>query len=319
MTTTDLGSARPSPPAAVAASLAARKPRYGEQVIKGLLFSCAALSIVTTGAIVFSLLEPTLEFFGEVGIGEFLTGTTWAPLFADAEFGVLPLITATFVITGLALALAIPTGLLIATYLQQYARPRSRKVLKPTLELLAGIPSVVYGFFALTFVTPLLQDIWFFGEAPGIFNAASAGLVMGVMIVPTIASLSEDAMAAVPKALSEGAYALGSNRMTVSTRVVMPAALSGIVAAVVLGVSRAIGETMIVLIAAGGTPNLSFDPAEAMQTMTAFIASAGIGDQPTGSTGYKTIFAVGTTLFVLTIVMNLISIRLVRRYRQVYS
>ncbi|HVM14733.1 MAG TPA: phosphate ABC transporter permease subunit PstC [Egibacteraceae bacterium] len=319
MTATELSPAQPRPPTAVALGLVTRRPRYGEKVIKGLLFLCATLSIATTVAIVLSLVGPTVEFFGEVGIGEFLTGTTWAPLFADPAFGVLPLVTATFVITGIALCLAVPTGLLIATYLQQYARPQARKLLKPTLELLAGIPSVVYGFFALTFVTPILQDLWFVGDPPGIFNAASAGLVMGVMIVPTIASLSEDAMAAVPKALSEGAYALGSNRMTVSTRVVMPAALSGIVAAIVLGVSRAVGETMIVLIAAGGTPNLSFNPAEAMQTMTAFIASAGIGDQPTGSTGYKTIFAVGSTLFLLTLAMNLISIRLVRRYRQVYS
>jgi phosphate transport system permease protein len=194
-----------------------------------------------------------------------------------------------------------------------------RRTLKPTLELLAGIPTVVYGFFALVFVTPLLQDLWLFGEPPGIFNAASAGLVMGVMIIPTVASVSEDAMAAVPEALRAGAYALGSSRLQVSTRVVFPAALSGIVAAVILGISRAVGETMIVLIAAGGTPNLSFDPAEAMQTMTAFIAAAGLGDQPTGSTGYKTIFAVGSTLFLITLVMNLISIRLVRRHRQVYE
>ncbi len=305
--------------AAVARGLAARRPRRGEQAIKGLLFLCAMLSVGTTVAIVVSLLEPTVEFFAEASPWEFFTSTTWAPLFADPEFGVLPLVTATLLITGIALALAVPVGLLSAIYLQQYARPRTRELLKPTLELLAGIPSVVYGFFALTFVTPLLQDFWPFGEPPGIFNAASAGLVMGIMIVPTIASLSEDAMAAVPRSLAEAAYALGSNRMTVATRVVMPAALSGIVAAVVLGISRAIGETMIVLIAAGGTPNLSFNPAEAMQTMTAFIASAGIGDQPTGSTGYKTIFAVGSTLFLITLVMNVISIRLVRRFRQVYQ
>ncbi|MCA1692032.1 MAG: phosphate ABC transporter permease subunit PstC [Actinobacteria bacterium] len=299
--------------------MAARKPRYGEKAIKAFFFLCACLSVATTAAIAVSLLEPTLEFFGEVGIGEFFTSTTWAPLFADPQFGVLPLVSATLLITGIAILVAVPMGLLTATYLQQYARPRTRSLLKPTLEVLAGIPSVVYGFFALTLVTPLLQDLWPFGDPPGIFNAASAGLVMGIMIVPTIASLSEDAMAAVPRSLDEGAYALGSNRMRVSTRVIMPAALSGIVAAVVLGISRAIGETMIVLIAAGGTPNLSFDPAQAMQTMTAFIASAGIGDQPTGSTGYKTIFAVGTTLFIITFMMNMLSIRLVRRFRQVYE
>lgn len=308
-----------APASPVAQALTTARPRYGERVVQGLLFLCAALSVATTVAIVGSLLEPTIEFFGDVSIGEFFTSTTWAPLFADARFGVLPLVTATFLITGIALSVAVPVGLLSAVYLRLYARPRTRAVLKPTLEVLAGIPSVVYGFFALTFVTPLLQDLWFWGDPPGIFNAASAGMVMGIMIVPTIASLSEDAMAAVPRSLAEGAFALGSNRMTVATRVVMPAALSGIVAAVVLGISRAVGETMIVLIAAGGTPNLSFDPAEAMQTMTAFIASAGIGDQPTGSTGYKTIFAVGTVLFALTLVMNMISIRMVRRYRQVYS
>lgn len=298
--------------------LGVRRPRYGEMVVKAVLGACAVLSVGTTIAIVFALLQPTIEFFADVSIVEFFTSTTWSPLFADPKFGVLPLVTATLLITGIALALAIPVGLLSAIYLSEYARPRVRNVLKPTLELLAGIPTVVYGFFALTFVTPLLQDLWPFGDPPGVFNAASAGLVMGIMIVPTITSLSEDAMAAVPHALREGSFALGANRLTTSLRVVFPAALSGIVAAVVLGFSRAIGETMIVLIAAGGTPNLSFNPAEAMQTMTAFIASAGIGDQPTGSTGYKTIFAVGATLFVFTFLVNLLSIRLVRRYRQAY-
>ncbi len=298
--------------------LAVRRPRYGEMAVKAVLGACAVLSVGTTVAIVFALIKPTIEFFGDVSIVEFFTSTTWAPLFADPEFGILPLVTATLLITGIALALAIPVGLLSAIYLSEYARPRVRNVLKPTLELLAGIPTVVYGFFALTFVTPLLQDLWPFGDPPGVFNAASAGLVMGIMIVPTIASLSEDAMTAVPQSLREGSFALGANRLSTSLRVVFPAALSGIVAAVVLGFSRAIGETMIVLIAAGGTPNLSFNPAEAMQTMTAFIASAGIGDQPTGSTGYKTIFAVGATLFVFTFLINLISIRLVRRYRQAY-
>ena len=302
----------------LARGLAVRRPRYGEAAIKALLAACAFLSVGTTVAIVFALLSPTIEFFADVSIVEFFTSSAWSPLFADPQFGVLPLVTATLVITGIALAVSIPVGLLSAIYLSEYARPRVRNLLKPTLELLAGIPTVVYGFFALTFVTPLLQDLWPFGEPPGIFNAASAGLVMGIMIVPTITSLSEDAMAAVPHSLREGSFALGGTRLTTSLRVVFPAALSGIVAAVVLGISRAVGETMIVLIAAGGTPNLSFDPGEAMQTMTAFIAAAGIGDQPTGSVGYKTIFAVGTTLFAATLAMNLLSIRLVRRYRQVY-
>lgn len=299
--------------------LSVRRPRYGEKAIKGVLFLCALLSVATTGAIVFSLLRPTLSFFAEVSIAEFFTSTVWAPLFANPRFGVLPLVTATLLITAIALCVAIPVGLLTAIYLSEYARPRVRNVVKPALEVLAGIPTVVFGFFALTFVTPsILQPLWFLGDPPGVFNAAAAGLVMGVMIVPTVASLSEDALGAVPRALREGAFALGSSRLVVSLRVVLPAALSGVVAAIVLGVSRAIGETMIVLIAAGGTPNLSWNPAEPMQTMTAFIAAAGLGDQPTGSTGYKTIFAVGSTLFAATFVMNLISIRLVRRYRQVY-
>jgi phosphate transport system permease protein len=299
--------------------LGVARPRYGELVIKGVLALCAFLSVLTTVGIVVALALPTVEFFGEVSVVDFFTGTEWSPLFSEPLFGVLPLISATLVTTFWALVVAIPFGLGAAIYLSEYARPRARKVLKPLLEVLAGIPTVVYGFFALTFVTPLLRDIWLFGDEPGVFNALAAGLVMGVMILPTVASLSEDAMSAVPPGLREGALALGSTRLQVSTRVVVPAALSGIVASFVLGVSRAVGETMIVLIAAGGTPNLSLIPTEGMQTMTAFIAAAGLGDQPTGSTGYKTIFAVGSTLFVMTFVMNLVSIRLVRKYREVYE
>ena len=299
--------------------LGVARPRWGERGIQAALFACALVSVGTTVGIVVALLLPTLEFFGDVGVGEFLTGERWAPLFSPPSFGVLPLVGGTLVTTFWALMVCIPFGLGAAIYLSEYASVRRRRWLKPLLEILAGIPTVVYGFFALTFVTPLLQDIWFLGEQPQVFNALSAGLVMGVMILPTVASLSEDAMAAVPQDLRAGAYALGGTRMKVSTRVVVPAALSGIVASFVLGVSRAVGETMIVLIAAGGTPNLSLDPTEAMQTMTAFIASAGIGDQPTGSTGYKTIFAVGSALFLATFVMNFFSIRLVRRYREVYE
>ena len=302
-----------------ALGLTRTRPRLGEAVVRSALFACALVSVTTTLAIIVALLEPTIDFFQDVSIREFFTTREWSPLFADARFGVLPLVTATIVITGLALGVAIPLGLFVAVFLSEYARPRVRAVLKPALELLAGVPTVVYGFFALTFVTPILQDVWIGDDPPGIFNAASAGLVMGIMIIPTVASLSEDAMSAVPEGLRAGAYALGSSRLQVSTRVVFPAAISGIVAAIVLGISRAVGETMIVLIAAGGTPNLTFDPAEPMQTMTAFIAAAGIGDQPTGSTGYKTIFAVGATLFAATFVMNLISIRLVRRFREVYE
>jgi phosphate transport system permease protein len=299
--------------------LGVARPRYGELAIKALLALCAFVSVLTTVGIVVALLEPTIEFFGEVSLPDFLTGTEWSPLFSDPKFGVLPLVSATLVTTFWALVVAVPFGLGSAIYLSEYARPRARQVLKPLLEVLAGIPTVVYGFFALTFVTPLLQDLWLGGDKPDVFNALSAGLVMGVMILPTVASLSEDAMSAVPSGLREGALALGSTKLQVATRVVVPAALSGIVASFVLGVSRAVGETMIVLIAAGGTPNLGLNPTEGMQTMTAFIAAAGLGDQPTGSTGYKTIFAVGTTLFVMTFVMNLLSIRLVRKYREVYE
>jgi phosphate transport system permease protein len=299
--------------------LGVARPRYGELAIRGVLFLCALLSVATTVGIVFALAEPTIEFFGEIPIGDFFTGTEWSPLFADAQFGVLPLITATLTTTFWALVVCIPFGLGAAIYLSEYAHDRTRRTLKPVLEILAGIPTVVYGFFALTFVTPLLQDIWFLGQEPGVFNALSAGLVMGVMILPTVASLSEDAMAAVPQGLRQGAFALGATRLKVSTRVVVPAALSGIVASFVLGISRAVGETMIVLIAAGGTPNFTIDPTEGMQTMTAFIAAAGLGDQPTGSIGYQTLFAVGATLFVATFVMNIVSIRLVRKYREVYE
>ena len=301
-------------------SLTRGRPRWGERLIQYFLLLCALVSVATTVGIVIALAEPTIEFFGEVNFFDFLTGTEWSPLFSEPSFGVLPLVTATLLITGVSLCVCLPFGLGAAIYLSEYATDRSRRILKPFLEILAGIPTVVYGFFALTFVTPLLRDIWpgFLGDPPSVFNALAAGLVMGVMILPTIASLSEDALSAVPLGLRQGAYALGATKREVATRVVVPAALSGIVASFVLGISRAVGETMIVLIAAGGTPNLSLNPSEAMQTMTAFIAAAGLGDQPTGSTGYKTIFAVGSTLFIATLIMNMISIRLVRKYRQVY-
>lgn len=302
-------------------SLVRTRPRWGERAIAVLLFLCAGVSVLTTVGIVIALAQPTVEFFRSVDVGEFLTGTDWSPLFKPAHFGVLPLVAATLVTTVCALAVCLPFGLGSAIYLSEYAKPRTRKVLKPILEILAGIPTVVYGFFALTFVTPLLQDVWpgFLGDPPQVFNALAAGLVMGVMILPTIASLSEDALSAVPGSLRQGAYALGATKREVATRVVVPAALSGIVASFVLGISRAVGETMIVLIAAGGTPNLSANPTEPMQTMTAFIAAAGLGDQPTGSVGYKTIFAVGSTLFIATLLMNMVAIRLVRRYREVYE
>jgi phosphate transport system permease protein len=274
------------------------------------------ISILTTVGIVVSLFIPAIEFFGDVSISEFLTGTTWAPLFEPSSFGVLPLVAGTIVVALCAAGVALPFGLGAAIYLSEYARQRTRKVLKPTLEVLAGIPTVVYGYFALTLVSPLLQDL---GLQDGVFSALAAALVMGVMLIPTVASVSEDAMAAVPRDLRDGGYALGSNRMQVSLRVVVPAAISGIIASFVLAISRAVGETMIVLIAAGGQPNWTFDPREAMQTMTAFIAATGQGDVPTGSIEYKTIFAVGATLFLMTLVMNLFSIRLVRKFREVYE
>lgn len=300
-------------------NLTRRQPRYGELAIQTVLLLAALVSVATTIGIVVALIEPTLEFFGVVSLGEFFGSTDWAPLFSDPQFGVWPLVTGTLVVTVIAMAVAAPLGLGAAIYLSEYAGPRVRGVLKPVLELLAGIPTVVYGFFALTAITPLMQRYWPTDNPPGVFNALSAGVVMGIMIIPTIASLSEDAMSAVPGGLREGAYALGSSQMQVAQRVVVPAALSGIAAAFVLGVSRALGETMIVAIAAGGQPNLSLNPLEGMQTMTAFIAAAGIGDQATGSVGYQTIFAVGLLLFAITFVMNLFSIRLVRRFREVYE
>jgi phosphate transport system permease protein len=301
-------------------SLRRSRPRYGEAVIKFLLLLAALVSVATTLGIVVSLVPPTLRFFERVGVWEFLSGTNWTPLFEPPRYGVLPLIAGTLVTTAIAIAVAVPLGLAAAIYLSEYARPRIRATFKPVLEVLAGIPTVVYGFFALSFITPLLRDYWpGGGDGPEIFNALAAGLVMGVMIIPTVASLSEDAMTAVPHSLREGAYALGSTKRIVAIRVVLPAALSGIVAAVVLAISRAVGETMIVAIAAGLQPQWTFNPLQAMQTMTAYIAAAGSGDLPVASFDYTTIFAVGALLFLLTFIMNAISIRLVRKYREVYE
>jgi phosphate transport system permease protein len=310
LATTDL-TAAPEP-----IRLRAARRRWGEDVIKGVLALCALISVVTTVGIVVALFEPAIEFFGEVSIVNFLTGRDWSPLFEPASFGVLPLITGTLLVSLLAVLVCAPFGLGAAIYMSEYAHARARKFLKPTLEVLAGIPTVVYGYFALTFVAPRLQDI---GLIDGSFSALSAALVMGVMLIPTVASISEDAMSAVPQDLRDGAYALGSTRMQVATRIVVPAAISGIIASFVLAISRAVGETMIVLIAAGGQPNLTFDPREAVQTMTAFIGATGQGDIATGTTAYKTIFAVGATLFVITLVINFVSIRLVRRFREEYE
>jgi phosphate transport system permease protein len=303
---------RPQP----AVRLRADRRRYGEDLVKVLLGLCAAVSVATTVGIIAALLQPAIEFFREVDFIDYMTGTDWAPLFEPQSFGVLPLVVGTLSVTFWACIVCMPFGLGSAIYLSEYAGPRARKWLKPALEVLAGIPTVVYGFFALTFFTPLLQDL---GTGVSIFNVLSAGLVMGVMLIPTVASISEDAMSAVPGDLRAGAYALGSTRLHVATRIVVPAAFSGIVASYVLAISRAIGETMIVLIAAGTLPRLTFDPRETSETMTAFIGATGIGDVPTGSIEYKTIFAVGLTLFAFTLVMNMIAIRLVRKWREVYE
>jgi phosphate transport system permease protein len=309
-------------PAALPRRLEASSPRYGEKVVYGLLAACAILSVLTTTAIVISLIVPSIQFFGDVSIGDFLFGTDWGPTFTPPSFGVLPIVVGTLSVTFWALLFAIPIGLGSAIYLSEYASPRVRKIVKPILEVLAGIPTIAFGYFALIFITPQIQKIWpghFLGGPPLIFSVLAGGLAIGLMIVPIIASISEDAMSAVPRGLREGAYALGATKAKVATRVVFPAALSGIVASIILAISRAIGETMVVLIAVGSTPNLTFSPVESVQAMTAFIGTTATGDIPTGSTIYKTIFAVALLLFLMTLAMNLLSIRLVRKYRQVYE
>jgi phosphate transport system permease protein len=304
----------------VPAAVRRGRARPGERVIETLLVVAAIVSIITTVGIVISLAAPTVEFFRDVSLVEFITETRWTPLFADKHYGVAPLLVATLWVTAIAILIAIPIGIGAAIYLSEYARPATRKVLKPVLEILAGIPTVVYGFFALTFLNPGLIELWPTGTKPEFQNLLVAGIAMGIMIVPTVASLSEDAMSAVPHSLREGAYALASTKMQVSTRVVVPAALSGIVAAIVLGVSRALGETMIVTIAAGlKTAGIPSWPTEGAATMTAYIAGAGQGDLPIDSLGYLTIFAVGSTLFLFTFALNAISIRLVRKFREVYE
>jgi phosphate transport system permease protein len=296
------------------------RSRPGESAVKAILMASAFLSVITTVGIVITLIMPTIDFFREfeeTNLVGFLTGTEWTPNAADPLFGVIPLVSATFLITFVALLVAVPIGLGAAMYLSEYAPPAVRRRLKPTLELLAGVPSVVYGFFALTVVTPLLlQD--FLGLDVNFTNALSAGLVLGVMIIPTIASLAEDSMSAVPLALRQGSFAMGASRMQTTLRVVFPAALSGIGAAIVLGLSRAVGETMIVTLAAGSLPNLSADPREGMQAMTAYIATTAGGENPVGSLSYDTLFVVGLMLFLITLVINTVSIALVRRYRQEY-
>ena len=282
-----------------------------------LLFLFALLSIVTTVGIVAVLLTEAVPFFHEVSILRFITGTEWTPLFSIKSFGVLPLLSATIFIAGMALAIAFPIGLLSAIYLSEYAPEPVRVVIKPTLEVLAGIPTVVYGFFAITFISPHIIRPLF--QTESIFNAVSAAIAMGVMLIPIVVSLSDDAMRAVPSSLREGAYALGSSRFQVSTRIVVPAALSGIVAAGLLALARGVGETMIVTIAAGGIPNLSWDPLDAMQTMTAYIMEVAMGDTPRGTVEYESIFGVGLLLFVFTLAINLLAQVLLAKFREVYE
>ncbi len=290
--------------------------RLKERAIAGVLFLAAAVSILTTVGIVVVLLVEASTFFDAVSLREFLTGTRWAPLFVPQSFGVLPLLAGSFLIALGAALVALPLGLASAIYLSEYASRGVRRVVKPALEVLAGVPTVVYGFFALTFVTPILQGIW---PQTQIFNALSASIVVGIMITPLVASLSEDALAAVPGSLREGAFALGATKLEVSVRTVLPAALSGVVASFILAISRAIGETMIVAIAAGATPNLTLNPLESVQTMTAYIVQVSMGELAWGTVEYQTIFAVGLTLFAITLVMNLLSQMVLRRFREVYE
>jgi len=291
-----------------------------ERIVKGVLAACAYLSVLTTFGIVLVLLEETLQFFRKVSIVEFLTSTTWTAAFPgpSAQYGILPLVSGTVLTTAIACVVALPVGLGAAIFLSEYAPVGLRRWLKPALEILAGVPTIVYGFFALTFVTPLLQDA-FFGNSLYGFNALSPGLVMGVMIIPTVSSVSEDSIYAVPRSLREGAYALGATKREVATRIVVPAALSGIVASFILGISRAVGETMIVAVAGGTLAQLTFDPRQSIQTMASYIVQVARGETSRGSITYDTIFAVGMTLFVMTLVLNIVSYLFVRRFRETYE
>ncbi|NOT43799.1 MAG: phosphate ABC transporter permease subunit PstC [Acidobacteria bacterium] len=287
-----------------------------EPLIEWGLFLCAAVSIATTVGIVAVLALETFQFLREVPVLDFLFGTEWTPLFATPRFGVLPLVAGTALVSAIAMLVALPMGLLSAVYLSEYADSRVRRTVKPVLEVLAGVPTVVYGYFALQFVTPLLQQV-----VPGLagFNALGPGIVMGIMILPLVSSLSEDAMRGVPRGLREGSYALGATKMQTSIRVVVPAALSGITAAFILAVSRAIGETMIVAIAAGQQPRLTLSPLVPVETMTAYIVQVSLGDTPQGTLEYRTIFAVGMLLFLSTFSLNLVSAWLRERYREEYA
>ena len=290
-----------------------------ERVIRVLLMIVATSGVLVTTGVVVALVRPTVEFFRAVSISEFLGTTAWFPLYEPPDFGVWPLVIGTFSVMLVAVIIAVPGGLAIAFYLNQYASDRVRRNLKPILEILAGVPTVVFGFFAINFVGPnIAAKIWVFSDV-GFYSALSEGITVGLMILPMMTTLAEDAMAAVPRALIEGSYALGATKRETCTGVIFPAALSGIIAAGVIAMSRAIGETTIVLLAAGSTANFSFDIGQPMQTMSSFIGFAGLGDQPTGSTGYQTIFAVGSLLFVITFFLNMLSRRIVSKFREVYE
>lgn len=306
-------------------SLELKRNRIGEKVIVAGLFLSASLAILITVAIVVSLVLPTFEFFRTVDVFRFFSLEPWGPLFADPTYGVAHIVAGTFAIVLYSSLVSLPAGLGSAIYMSEYAGPRMRKFLQPLLELLEGIPTVVYGIFALFFVGPLIKDNWptwlpgKLGEEPGFQFLLAAGLVLGVMIIPTVASVAYDAMNAVPRSLREAAYGLGSTRMQVATRVIVPSALSGIIASFVLGLSRAVGETIVVLMAAGAIANITLWPNDPILTMTAFIGRTATGDISTGSTAYYTVFAVGTLLFLITLTVNMIAIALVRRFREVYE
>ena len=304
---------------ALSGRLAAHRRRHiEERIVHGILRVAAFISILTTIGIVFVLVQQSIGFFREIPIWEFLTGTKWAPLYKPVSFGVLPLVAGTLLVATIAGLVSLGLGIGAAVFLSEYAPEKVRRVLKPVLEVLAGIPTVVYGYFALLLVTPFLRSIVGTENLP-VFNALSAGLVMGIMIMPMVTTLSEDAMTAVPRSLRDAAYALGATRFEVATKVVVPAALSGIVASFILAISRAVGETMIVYLAAGGRPNLTFNPLESIQAMTAFIVSVALGDTPQGTIEYHTIFAVGLLLFVMTLGMNILGRWVVQRFRQRYE
>jgi phosphate transport system permease protein len=300
-------------------SLEASSPRYGEKAIVAFLAACGILSIVVTSAIVISLVMPTIDFFRQVTFEQFFLDTVWAPRQATGRFGVWPIVVGTLNIVLWSLLVAIPIGLASAIYLAEYASARVRRTVKPILEVLAGVPTVAIGLFAFWALRPAAEVALPFLDWGSLFSVGVAGVAVGLMIVPLIASISDDAMRAVPRSLREGAYGLGANKLKVSLRVVFPAAVSGIVASIVLAGSRAVGETMVVLIAAGRTPNITFDPTKSVQTMTAYIAGTATGDIPTGTLDYDTLFAVGTLLFVMTLTLNVVAMRLVRRFREVYE